>query len=289
MRMIVWSGKLAALARAMGLASLVNVVRDALDNLFMRLDVLPLKVKVDDFEVRGFLRHRSFLAGLVSGAYEPFTTELFRSCLKPGMIVIDGGAHVGLYSLIASREVGETGKVFAFEPDFYNFKALRFNIRQNQCRNVIPIRKALSSKTGKVLFYQSPGTISSSLFKRTGIGLTKAVEVEATTLDHELCALEIESALIKLDIEGAEVFALRGMKSTLGRLVNCFLFVEMNPPALRDAGCNPIDLISELHNLGFEVFVIDEPNKALIPILDLSLVKKCNLFAKKRSSKIRGE
>ncbi len=61
MRMIVWTGKLAALARTMGLARFVNVSRDALDNLFMRFDVLPLKVKVDDFEVCDLLRHRSFL------------------------------------------------------------------------------------------------------------------------------------------------------------------------------------------------------------------------------------
>jgi len=54
-------------------------------------------------------------------------SELFVSLLRPGMTVVDGGAHVGLYTLLGSRGVGPGGIVFAVEPDRYNLAALRLS------------------------------------------------------------------------------------------------------------------------------------------------------------------
>jgi hypothetical protein len=88
------------------------------DAVLVRLRIAPLRVVVEGVPVRGFLRHRSFLAE----AARPRTTyaQLFLSLLRPGTTVVDGGAHVGLYSLLAARRAE---RVFAVEPDAYNLAA----------------------------------------------------------------------------------------------------------------------------------------------------------------------
>jgi len=120
-------GKLATVVRAAGFGSLLNIFRDSVDPLWMKNGRLPISITVEGFVLRGSLHDRSFLAGLQS--YELFLRELFKKAIRPEMVVIDGGAHIGLYSLIAARKLRDSGKVLAFEPDSYNFFALCFNSR----------------------------------------------------------------------------------------------------------------------------------------------------------------
>src|SRR5262249_11715247 len=65
---------------------------------------------------------------LFLGEWEPLATRVLSAVLSPGMVFVDVGAHVGLYSLIAGRIVGTTGKVLAFEPEPTNFRLLQRNI-----------------------------------------------------------------------------------------------------------------------------------------------------------------
>jgi hypothetical protein len=80
------------------------------------------------------------------GKYEEGTTKVFKKHLRKGMIMIDIGANIGYYSLIAARIVGKDGKVFAFEPHPSNYEWLRKNIEINGFTNVIPINKAIADK-----------------------------------------------------------------------------------------------------------------------------------------------
>lgn len=280
---IAFLGRLAAFARSANLGWLLGLIRDGGDYMCMRIGYLPLRVTIaEGFVIGGFFRHRSFLDHLKHN-YEHFTRRLFKESLRRGMIVIDGGAHIGLYTIIASQKIGDEGRILAFEPDPYNFRALLLNLRHNSCDNVIASPKALSASIGKAYFYQSTGTISSSLFRRHELNQNRfnIIEVETTTIDNELAGMNLNEVLVKLDLEGAEPLALKAMRETVNRSRSVTIFAELNPSALTTAGFTPENYIDALRELGLEVFFIDEKSEALIPVEKLPGFKKGNLLAKK--------
>jgi precorrin-6B methylase 2 len=81
-------------------------------------------------------------------AYEPMTTLAFHTLVQPGDRVVDVGAHVGYFTLLAARLCGPNGRVFAFEPHPDNFRLLERNIRENGAENVTAVRKAVADRAG---------------------------------------------------------------------------------------------------------------------------------------------
>ena len=275
-------GRLASAARATGLAGPLAVVRDTGDYLWMARRSLPLEIAFDGFRFGGFYRHRTFLAGL-QGSYEAFARQLFTSALRPGATVVDGGAHIGLYSVLASRKLGGKGTVFAFEPDPHNFRALTVNLDLNGCQNVLATPKALSSSEAHASFYQSAGSISSSLYDRAELDrrCVKVIRTETTTVDRALAKTDVDCLIAKLDLEGAEPLALQGMRETVCRARQVVVFAETNPSALRSAGWEPSELIVVLEGLSLAPFFIDEKRQALIPMNAAFALAKGNLLALK--------
>lgn len=245
-------GSVARAARDVGLEPAVSGARDALDAVFVRAQHPPLCVSVDGVPVRGFLRHRSFLADVArpGGTYR----ELFATKLRPGMTVVDGGAHVGLYTVLAAHAVGAEGRVFAFEPDPYNHLALEYNVRALGSGNVRLARSALADSSRATPFHLSRGTIGSSLRPRGDTSDT--VRVETTTIDATLAGIEPGPLLVKLNVEGAEPLVLAGMRETIARFSDLTMFVEVNPPGLRLAGFDGEQLVAQLGELGFDVYAI---------------------------------
>lgn len=103
---------------------------------------------------------------LVKGVYEPKTTSLFKKVIREGDIVVDVGAHIGYYTLLASRLVGDTGKVYAFEPEPRNYDLLLKNLELNNVKNVVAIKKAVSNKKGTLKFYLSKISLEHSTVKK---------------------------------------------------------------------------------------------------------------------------
>lgn len=128
--------------------------------------------------------------------------EYSRPELRPGSVVFDIGANIGTFSVYAAKRVGRTGRVFAYEPDPENYELLLKNLRLNEARNVVPVRKAVWGRKGRIEFCScSHGSISSAV----GGGIGKRIAVEATTLPDELRARRIGKIdLLKVDIEGGE-------------------------------------------------------------------------------------
>jgi FkbM family methyltransferase len=130
--------------------------------------------------------------------------------LKEGDYVVDCGAYNGVFSIYASKIIGDKGKVICFEPDEFNAVILEKNLKLNNCKNCIIIKKGLSDKEGIVKF------------KSGGIGARISeegdVEVKITTIDLELDKLNIPKErinFIKSDIEGAEIEMIDGANETL--------------------------------------------------------------------------
>lgn len=102
------------------------------------------------------------------------------SSLKSGDVMLDVGAHGGLYTLIAGKKIGSQGKVISFEPNPSNVSFLKLNIELNKLTNIVLIPKAVADKPCKIeLFYAANKTALTSALRRE----EECVVVEATTID----------------------------------------------------------------------------------------------------------
>jgi FkbM family methyltransferase len=129
---------------------------------------------------------------------------------REGDIVWDVGAHAGATSYFLSELVGPTGRVYAFEPDEYNYAYLIKNLEMHGLSNVVPIKKALSSSTGQTTFNMD-GTMSAGIHEfLTYSGTGRLTEVETITLADACSQFNSVPKLIKMDIEGAEVAVVEG-------------------------------------------------------------------------------
>jgi FkbM family methyltransferase len=256
-------GAAAAAARRVGLRRAIRAVAFGLDAVLLRVRRPPLTARVDGVAIRGFLRHRSFLAETM----RPRATyvELFQRLLRPGMAVIDGGAHVGLYTVLAARGVGPAGFIIALEPDRYNLAALRVNVESIGAPNVEVVAEALSDGAGTARFYETRSTIGSSLIARDDAA---ASMIRTTSIDLLLQGRKVDALLVKLNIEGAEPLALAGMRDVLSRIERVAMLIEVNPSLLAAAGEDVAALVSGLRAEGFAVEYVDLPSQTGVPLPD---------------------
>jgi FkbM family methyltransferase len=134
--------------------------------------------------------------------------------VRPGDIVVDVGAHIGIFTVRAAKAVGAGGMVIAIEPETNNLRLLERNIQLNQLRNIIVVPKGVWSKKGKVQLITNKSSGAHSIVIHQGA--TGSREIEVDTLDDILKELHVNRIdFIKMDIEGAELNAYDGMKETL--------------------------------------------------------------------------
>ncbi len=262
-------GRIAAALRDAGLQPILAFVRNALDAVFQLFGFPPLAADIDGVRLHGFLRHRSILEQFAGGSYESATRRVFRELLPSADVLVDAGAHIGLFSILGSRYGNPGLAVYAFEPDPYNQRAFRWNTALNRCGNVNLFPGAVSDKNGNARLLVSDGTIGNSLvLGRTKIGGTHFLEVDTCALDSVLKGVPAKTLLAKLDIEGAEIQALQGMAATLRRTQRIAVICEVNPAALAACGRKPMDLVTVLRGDGLQVFFISESAGGLIPVAD---------------------
>lgn len=188
--------------------------------------------------------------------YEPITTELFRSSITEGNIVLDIGAYVGFFALLAARTIGSHGHVFAFEPAPRNFDVLRRNIILNGYQNLSCHNNAVADKSGQAPFIIAEASDSNGFYPHPLSPQQDTVTVDCITIDNFLAGRRAD--VIKIDAEGAEVRVLQGMEQTLKRNDRIRLFVELNPFCLKAGGYSSAELMAILRRSGFSVQLIDE-------------------------------
>jgi len=137
---------------------------------------------------------------------------------KNGEIVVDAGARIGVFAAGISSAIGEQGKIIAIEPEPNNYACLLKNIETNRLYNVVPVRKMLWSEKTEMNLYLSTYAAAHSAYCSPFFGSTgKAIRVEADSLDNILDDWGIGRAdFVKMDIEGSEAEALKGMIGILG-------------------------------------------------------------------------
>ena len=217
-------------------------------------------------------------------AYEPETTRLFQSVVKPGMTFIDVGAHVGYYSLLAARQVGPEGKVFAFEPEPVNYSLLVKNVELNEYQNISPIPEAVSSSNGfSTLFVSALDSGRNSVFHH-GLPENGSVQVATTTLDAFLEERGWPKVdIIKIDVEGAELDVLGGMTELLRKSENLKLIIEFNPALLQSAGVDPAMFLDAPGPGRFRIYAIEGPS-GLRPLASEELSSMAVTLSKSQDS-----
>ncbi len=243
------------------LGKLVNPIIQAL---------LPHEVELPEGTVVLNSNDPAVSGAIAFGAFEPYESEIFRQSVKEGMIVVDIGANIGYYTVIAAKLTGESGSVIAFEPAPENYSVLQQTIKANNFKNVSAHQLAVADRRGELslnLYESNKGKHSLVKDSSTAKGFSSSVRVQTVSLDEFLREHNIDHVdLIKMDIEGAESIALLGMMETLEKAK--FLFLEFTPSAIRKAGHDPEKILLQILGFGFEIFAISERSRSLDPVVD---------------------
>jgi len=167
------------------------------------------------------------------GSHESDEAAVIINRIKPGMTVIDVGANIGLYTFLLARLVGNEGKVISFEPGPLSFSLLKANLIVNGFKNVTLENKAVTAKT-QIEYYYSNQTIESgstvtTLLKPDFGHPRERIEVETVSLDDYMSGNNYKIDYIKIDVEGGEYSALKGMTNLLKSNPGIFLTIEYAP------------------------------------------------------------
>lgn len=197
------------------------------------------------------------------GEFEPVQTKLFLESLKSGDTVFDIGANVGYYTVLASKKVGNKGKVYAFEPDPANLRLLRKNIELNKCSNVQVVESAVDERNDTAVLTLDEANPGENSLSRQKAG--REILVKTITLDTFIRKEKIIKVdAIKVDIEGAEIGALMGGRKFFRQAKKVQLFIECNQNTLIQFNKTSDDLINMLKNLGFRLqYIVNESEKTI--------------------------
>lgn len=224
-----------------------------------------------------------FRLELLTNRHEVETIAQLDQLVAPGMTMLDIGAHVGYYSRRYARFVGENGRIFAFEPHPRTFAALQYNVRQLPQVTAVQLALAeqegsaelhdylMMSASGSLHYDESMVALQKSQTHDTDIapriGHTFSAQtftVRTTPVDDFLAQQGIKQVnLVKMDIEGAEIGALRGMKRTIVNSPHLVLIMEYNPQALKAFGHEPVTALNEVRSFGFNKIEAIEPDGRL--------------------------
>ncbi len=208
------------------------------------------------------------------GLPEPGTVKLFQELVKPGMVVADVGAHIGVFTLYALRAMNGQGKIFSFEPSPQTMKLLRDNVQVNGFLELgvvrfLPLAAAGESGEADLTVY-GENSGHNTLFG-TGTG-GEMVRVQTMTLDEAL-AEEPRLDIVKIDAEGAEPGILRGMNNLLARNPGMHILLEFAPEHLQRAGVDPLQWGSDLVTSGFLIRRVEDVTGELLPVVPEELAR----------------
>lgn len=198
----------------------------------------PRRVERDGYTLFAHADDLQIGAPIIAGAeHEPHVAAILRERLRAGDVVLDVGANIGIFTLLAASRVGPGGRVIAVEPIARNRQLLARAAQVNGFARIELIAGAASDRTGTMQLRTHPHTSNSATPAAAGELLRDArgvvVSVPALVLD-ERCADLDRLDLLKIDIEGMEPLALRGLERTIARL-RPILLSEFNPWAIERA------------------------------------------------------
>jgi len=197
----------------------------------------------------------------VTGCFEPNEFAFLSGFLKPGMVFVDAGANEGLYSIFAAGQVGELGRVYAFEPSPREFRRLERNLRLNQFPQLRIFSDALSAGSGistLSIAREEHGGQNTLGALAEGVGRQRGLEVATRSLDDIAAAEGWERIdVLKMDVEGEEIRLLAGASRVLRTMRPVVLF-ECSAAALARNGGSREELLAKLQSFDYSIYCFDD-------------------------------
>jgi FkbM family methyltransferase len=221
---------------------------------------------------------------LTKAIYEPLETELLKNLLTKDMTVVNIGANIGYYTLIAANIIGPNGRVFAFEPEPENYKLLLKNIKENGYKNIIPIQAAVSDKQGTLKLFLDKFNLGNPSLAEQNIEESNGyIDVETNKLDNfiEKYSRDMKVDLIQMDTQGCEGLILDGASKIM--LKNKLrIIMEFWPYGLSNLGTDASVLLKKIESYGFKIRIIDETNKRISSLLSKNIIDMCKSMSNGR-------
>ena len=202
------------------------------------------------------LFNRAFLAlyAIYKEYFEAGPIDRLREFVPQGSLVIDVGANVGFFALRFARWVGNDGKVIAIEPEDRNYVSLTEAIEREGLSSRVDTVKAVAAATpGEIFLEINPLHPADHKISRDGTGLP----VNAVTLDELVPGkTNLRPALVKIDVQGAEMMVLKGATEIL-RLAGPALFIELHEAGLNAFGASISAILDHLSGYGYEAYWLE--------------------------------
>jgi FkbM family methyltransferase len=228
--------------------------------------VIDVRFPLDDQELGFHLRvnpvfaiHRQMLASFARKTmYEPARSDFLFNVLRPGDTVIDVGAHIGYFSLLASVLVGPSGNVFAFEPERRNYLQLQANAVLNRCDNLQPMQQGLGSRVREATLAVQIGSKDGShvLIDHAGppgSQETRHERLHLLTLD-EVIGTKAMCRVLKVNVNGGETDVLIGASQLLARQAIDFILCTCDTRRLRRMKSSEGELRAQMAGFGYQCY-----------------------------------
>ncbi len=219
---------------------------------------------------------------LFMGEFEEEERRFLGRFLKPNMVVLNGGAHHGLYAMLASRRVGPKGRVIAFEPSPRERTKLLWHIRLNRCHNVTVEPFALGAEEAEARLHVVLGHQKGLNSLRPPVieATTQIVPVQVTTLDRYLEQHSIGHVdVVILDVEGAEKGVLQGASQLLSRKRRPIFMVEMEDMRTQPWGYQAKELYEFLQSKRYTWYAATPQGQILLAPMKRHYETNHNLIA----------
>jgi FkbM family methyltransferase len=194
--------------------------------------------------------------------YEKDNFDYLNAAVKQGDTVLDVGAHIGLFAVIASKLTGTNGKVIAFEPAPATFNLLQQTVKINKVANTITtIQKAVGKEPGKTTFFISDNVAdnSNSLVSYLGDRPLNGIDIDVTSIDTIVAEQKLDKVnFMKIDVEGAEYDTLRGAVQTFKRFAPQAI-IAIHPVPIVAKGDKLEDIYDFIAGLNYRITLYEKP------------------------------
>jgi FkbM family methyltransferase len=194
-----------------------------------------------------------------TGAWDPTIRGLLRTALSAGDTFVDAGANIGYYTVLASREVGPDGRVFAVEPDPVNLAILRANLDRHACSNVTVLPVAAWDEHADLNMVRPPNEGATA---RVGSGVPGGDRVTAAPLDDTVPG---RVDFLKIDTELTDHIVVGGAQRLLRENPAMLITVEFHPWEDTHTGDSPTQVLEVYEGLGLSPYLITPPGDGVMP------------------------